>query len=354
MATRRRQSPRKQTDAKSRSSQPPAPRAPGDVASAAFPVVGIGASAGGLEALQELLGQVPSDGDMAFVVVSHQRTGHASLLPELLAKRTFMPVVEAADGARLQPNTVYLAPPDRDLAIDKGGFRLSEPRGEERPHLPIDHFFRSLAEEVGSDAVGIVLSGSGTDGTLGLKAIKGHAGMTMAQEVATARYAGMPQSAIASGAVDYVRGPAAMAEVLSTYVNRRRLIAEAPERESPQSWQRILQLLQGRTGTDFSVYKAGTMRRRLERRIHVNQLGGLDEYLRYLQANPHELDALFHELLIGVTNFFRDPDAFAVLKAKGLPLLPDGRPEGAVIRVWVAGCSTGEEAYSLAIGCAST
>ncbi|HEX6211253.1 MAG TPA: chemotaxis protein CheB, partial [Methylomirabilota bacterium] len=276
-------------------------------------VVGVGASAGGLEALEEFFDAVPAESGLAFVVISHQRPGHVSLLPELLGKHATIPVVEAASGVRLQADHVYLAPPGRSLLLRQGELHFSEPESAgSHLTLPIDSFFRSLAADRGSDAIGIVLSGSGSDGTRGLNAIKGDAGMTIAQDPASARYASMPQSAIAAGAVDYVLRPRDMPEVLLSYVRRARQ-ALPMSRESSQAWQRLLLLLQERSGVDFSAYKVGTAQRRVERRMHVNQVATLGEYLRYLQANPAEADALFGELLIGVTSFFRDPGAFEVL-----------------------------------------
>ena len=311
-------------------------------------VVGVGASAGGLEALEEFFDAVPVQSGLAFVVVSHQRPGHVSLLPELLGKHARIPVVEAASGMRLQADHVYLGPPGSRLSLRQGELHVAGPVAAE-PHapLPIDSFFRSMAADLGPDAIGIVLSGSGSDGTLGLNAIKGHAGMTIAQDPGSARYASMPQSAIATGAVDYVYRPRDMPEALLKYVHRVRQ-ALPMSQASPQVWQRILHLLQERSGVDFSVYKVGTAQRRVERRMHVNQVATLGEYLQYLEANSSEVDALFSELLIGVTSFFRDPGAFEVL-ARELPALLDGRPEGSSVRLWVAGCSTGEEAYAMGI-----
>jgi two-component system, chemotaxis family, CheB/CheR fusion protein len=311
-------------------------------------VVGVGASAGGLEALEEFFDAVPVQSGLAFVVVSHQRPGHVSLLPELLGKHARIPVVEAASGMRLQADNVYLGPPGSRLSLRQGELHVAGPVAAE-PHapLPIDSFFRSMAADLGPDAIGIVLSGSGSDGTLGLNAIKGHAGMTIAQDPGSARYASMPQSAIATGAVDYVYRPRDMPEALLKYVHRVRQ-ALPMSQASPQVWQRILHLLQERSGVDFSVYKVGTAQRRVERRMHVNQVATLGEYLQYLEANSSEVDALFSELLIGVTSFFRDPGAFEVL-ARELPALLDGRPEGSSVRLWVAGCSTGEEAYAMGI-----
>jgi two-component system CheB/CheR fusion protein len=317
-------------------------------ASGSLVVVGIGASAGGLEALEEFFAAVPARSGLAFVVVSHQRSGHVSLLPELLGKHATIPVVEAARGMLVQADHAYLAPPGSNLILRQGELHFTEPgAAEPRVALPIDSFFRSMAADRGPDAIGIVLSGSGSDGTLGLNAIKGHDGMTIAQEPGSARYASMPQSAIAAGAVDYVCRPRDMPEVLLRYVRRAR---QAPpmSRASPQVWQRILLLLQERSGVDFSVYRVGTAERRVERRMHVNQVATLGEYLRFLQENPSEVAALFGELLIGVTSFFRDPGAFEVLAGE-LPALLDGRPEGSSVRLWVAGCSTGEEAYSMGI-----
>jgi two-component system, chemotaxis family, CheB/CheR fusion protein len=326
----------------------PTPDRPGPSSPAersGFLVVGIGASAGGLEALEQFFSAVPANSGLAFIVVSHQRPGGTSLLPQLLGKRAAIPVVESTNGIRVEPNRLYLAPPGSHMALRDGKLVIPEATGSEpRVALPIDYFFRSLAEDRGPDAVGIVLSGAGGDGTLGLKAIKGHAGMTLAQDATSARYTSMPQSAFAAGAVDYVRRPQEMADVLLAYARRAR---QAPT-ENTQAWHRIILLLQDRSGVDFGAYKLGTAQRRLERRMHVNQIASVGDYLRYLQANSHELDALFSELLIGVTSFFRDPLAFEAL-AQALPAMLDDRADGSPVRVWVPGCSTGEEAYGIGI-----
>jgi two-component system CheB/CheR fusion protein len=328
---------------------PPAAKVGFRAANGSFSIVGIGASAGGLAALGEFFVPAPPDIGVAFVVVSHQPSGHVSLLPDLLQKHTAMPVVEATDGMRVAPNHVYLSAPGRTLAMLQGALHVMDPDSDGRVALPIDYFFRSLADDQGERAIGVILSGTGTDGTLGLKAIKAHAGMTMAQEAQTAKYAGMPESAIRSGAVDYVRPTGSMVEQIRTFLtgvasrDAQRLAGDSPV------LGRIFVALRDRTGHDFSVHKATTSRRRIERRMNVHQIETIEEYLRYLQINPQEIDALFRELLIGVTSFFRAPAAFDSLARTGLPKLLESRPDGTDVRVWVPGCSTGEEAYSLAI-----
>src|SRR3984893_14860255 len=326
----------------------PATKVGSRAADGRFPIVGIGASAGGLAALGEFFAPAPLDIDVAFVVVSHQPSGHVSLLPDLLQKHTKMPIVEATDGMRVAPNHVYLSAPGRTLAMLQGVLHVMDPDSDGRVALPIDYFFRSLADDQGDRAIGVILSGTGTDGTLGLKAIKEHAGMTMAQEPQVAKYAGMPESAIRSGAVDYVRPAGSMVEQIRTFLtgvasrDAQRLAGGSPV------LGRIFVALRDRTGHDFSVHKASTSRRRIERRMDVHQLETIEEYLRYLQVNPPEIDALFRELLIGVTSFFRDPAAFDSLARGLLPLL-EARADGTDVRVWGPGCSTGEEAYSLAM-----
>ncbi len=336
---------------KSAASTATAPRAP--AALKPFPIVGLGASAGGLEALEKFLSHVPPDCGIGFVVVTHQHPGHTSLLPELLGKCTRMRVKLAADGMAVQPNTVYLSLPDGYLAILHGTLHLMEPDETGLLRLPIDYFFRSLAEDQKEKAIGIVLSGTGTDGTLGLKAIKGATGMTMAQEPDSAKYAGMPSSAIATGLVDYVLPVEQLPQRLIAYTQGPYLAATdhelGGEEGLSEPMQKILVLLRARTGHDFSNYKTNTIRRRIERRINVHQLQGPLQYLRLLQENPHELDLLFKELLIGVTNFFRDAEAFSALAKTVIPKLLAAHPADAPVRAWAAGCASGEEAYSLAM-----
>lgn len=340
--------------------------------SGTFPVVGIGASAGGLEALEELLDNMPADTGMAFVVVTHQHPGHTSLLPELLGRDTEMPVTEAADGTVLEANHVYVAPPGWHLAMLNGTVHRMELASEPAPRLPIDYFFRSLAQDQKERAICIVLSGTGTDGTLGLRAIKGESGMAMVQEPQSARYAGMPASAQGTGLADYVLSPAAMPQQLVAYArgpylsSRTRQSLDGVGSGQPKSgdfgyesadfgyvpaepMQKIFLLLRNRTGHDFSDYKANTIRRRIERRMNVHQLEKPKQYVRYLQENPHEIDTLFKELLISVTSFFRDPESWEALAAGPLPELLKSRPDNYTLRAWVPGCATGEEVFSLAI-----
>jgi|CXWL01.1.fsa_nt_gi two-component system CheB/CheR fusion protein len=315
-----------------------------------FLIVGIGASAGGLEAMEEFFRHMSSSSGMAFVVVSHQHAGHVSLLPCLLGKYTAMPIVEAADGREVEANHVYVAPGGSNLAILHGVLHCMEPVSQERVPLPIDYFFRSLAEDQKQRAVGIILSGTGTDGTVGLRAIKAESGMTIAQDPQSAKYQGMPSSAIAAGVVDVVKPADRMSEPLQAYAGGlTRPVLPIPEPDPFQTLRKIFILLRDRTGNDFALYKENTIHRRIERRMNVHQIETLKQYLRFLLANPHELDALFQELLIGVTSFFRDSEAFDVLEQKVLPSLLEGTADGATLRLWVAGCSTGEEVYSLAI-----
>ncbi len=318
---------------------------------AAFPIVGIGSSAGGLEALEEFFSHLPPDPQIAFAVVSHQHPSHASLLPEILRRWTPLPVMEASDGLKVEPNAVYLPPPGSRMAILHAVLHLMESGQGERPFLPIDYFFRSLAEDQQDQAIGIVLSGTGTDGSLGLKAIKGESGMTMAQEPRSAKYAGMPQSAIDAGVVDFVLPAVELGRQLCDYLHRRHLVVGGPALDSDgvRDFNKILLYLRDRTGNDFSQYKNNTTRRRIERRMDIHRIATLAHYLRYLQSDHAEVEALFQELLIGVTSFFRDPTVFEALAVQGLPKLLDDKPDGYNIRVWVAACSTGEEAYSIAM-----
>ena len=291
---------------------------------------------------------------MAFVVVTHMDPHATSLLPELLSRVTRMPVCEATDGQVLTANTVMVMPPGKYLTIEQGLLRVRD--AIMTPHevpLPIDTFFRSLAEDQQEKAMGIILSGTGTDGTLGAKAIKSMGGIIMVQDAQSARFPGMPQSAVAAGLVDYVLAPDQMPAALLTYVRgsylTRSATAPATLAISPEVLQEILSLLHSHTGHSFTAYKISTILRRIERRLNLHQMTQADHYLRYVREHPEELDTLFQELLIGVTSFFRDPEAFTVLASTVLPALLANKRDGAPVRVWVAGCATGEEAYSLAM-----
>ena len=315
-------------------------------------VVGIGCSAGGLEACDQFLAHLPPDTGMAFVVVSHLDPDHKGILPELLQRHTAMKVCQAEDGMRVWPNRVYVIPPNVDLSMLHGKLQLLEPSAPRGLRLPIDFFFKHLAQDRGEHSVGIILSGMGTDGSQGLKAIKEQMGLAMAQDPASAKYDGMPRSALATGLVDIVAPAAELPAKLAGFVGHAVAFPRLPppdEGKSSSALQKIFVLLRARTGVDFSAYKPATIYRRLERRMGVHQLQPLSRYVRYLQENPQEMDLLFRELLIGVTGFFRDPDAFETLRTKAFPRLLENKPPGSSLRVWTPGCSTGEEPYSLAM-----
>jgi two-component system CheB/CheR fusion protein len=311
-----------------------------------FPIVGVGASAGGLEAFTRLLKALPADTGMAFVLVQHLAPSHASALAEILARATSMPVSEVEDDSTVEPNRVYVIPPGQNMVISRGTLQIM-PREAHGQQRPIDKFFRALAEDQGHRAIGVVLSGTASDGTLGLQAIKGDGGITFAQDD-TAQHVGMPQSAIASGCVDFVLSPEGIANEI-TRIGRHpyRLAPAKPESES--SFKAILQLLRRATGVDLGGYKASTLHRRVNRRMVLQKKEGLAEYLALLRENPAELEALYQDILIRVTRFFRDPESFEVLKRDVFPRLIEGRSPNDPLRIWTLGCSTGEEAYSLAI-----
>ncbi len=318
---------------------------------AAFPIVGIGSSAGGIEALEEFFRNLPLEPGAAFVVVSHQHAGHASLLPDILRRWTPLSVVEATDGLSLIPNTIYLPPPGSRLAILHAVLHLMEAGDGVRPLLPIDYFFSSLSEDQQGRAVGIILSGTGTDGSLGLKAIRAESGLTMAQEPRSAKFAGMPQNAIALGVVDFVSPAAELGRQLCNFFRNRKVIypGKALDSDGKRDLEKILVYLRDRIGNDFSLYKDNTTLRRIERRMNLHQIDTLATYARYLQSDPVEVEILFRELLIGVTSFFRDAPFYDALEREGLPQLLNDTPEGYQMRAWVPACSTGEEAYSLAM-----
>ena len=318
-----------------------------------FPVVGMGASAGGLEALEKFFKEMPSDANISFVVIQHLAPKYKSIMGSLLEKGTAMKVLEITDGVAIEPNTIYLNPPDRDVQMINGALHLSAPLKTAGVRLPIDFFFRSLAEDQGENAICIIISGTGTDGTLGLKAIKGEGGIAFVQEESQARYDGMPRSAIDTGLVDYILPVEQMPEELLKYVKHPYIKGPAkvvtPEEKFSNIMHKVFLIIRSATGHDFSNYKQNTIRRRIERRMAVHQIETIDTYLTYLRQNPVEVETLYKDLLIGVTNFFRDPDAFETLDKEVIRKILKAKDVESSIRVWVPGCSTGEEAYSIAI-----
>lgn len=319
-----------------------------------FPMVGIGASAGGLEAFEKLLTHLPPDSGMAFIIVQHLDPTHESILTELLQKYTRMPVLQVTHQTSVETNHVYVIPPNANLELRGGVLHLVKPNMPRGLRLPIDHFFRSLATDQGERAICIILSGTGTDGTLGMKSIKEEGGLAIAESLESARYEGMPSSAINTGLVDLVLPPEKIAQQLIAYVKRSFASWNHEIRQFAPGisdhLQNVFFLLKNHTGHDFSGYKENTIARRIERRMTINQFFKVEDYLRHLQNAPIEIEALFRELLIGVTNFFRDRSAFEYLEQNIIPsLFSEQRENRRQIRVWIPGCSTGEEAYSVAI-----
>jgi len=319
----------------------------------AFFVVGVGASAGGLEALGKFFEGMPPDCGMAFVVIQHLSPDHRSFMVELLSRQTRLPVHRAEDGTRVEQGHIYLIPPRTNLKMHQGRL-LHVPADSSRGvNLAIDIFFRSLAEDVGSRAVGVVLSGTGSDGTMGIRAIKEVGGLVMVQSEGSAQFDGMPRSAIATGLADFVLPPEEMPEQLLRFVRHpfaaRQELIQREEGSTDVTMRRLFLRLRERTGVDFSFYKASTIDRRVARRISVNQLHSLKEYESFVQRFPEELDQLFNEFLIGVTNFFRDPESWDTLAQEVVPGILARGSEQEAVRVWVPACATGEEAYSLAM-----
>jgi two-component system CheB/CheR fusion protein len=317
-----------------------------------FPIVGIGASAGGLEALEQFLRQVPEGCGMAFVIVQHLDPTHKGIMAELLQRTTGMEVFQVKDRLRVKPNCVYVIPPNKDMSILHGVLHLFAPTAPRGLRLPIDFFLRSLAEDRQGASIGVILSGMGSDGTMGLRAIKEKAGVTLVQEPASARFDSMPRSAIEAGLADLVAPAEELPAKIIDYLRHTLSITKTdlPLEEKDQSaLEKVLILLRSRTGHDFSLYKKNTVYRRIERRMGIHQIDRIASYVRYLQENSQEVELLFKELLIGVTSFFRDPAAWEQIREVAIPALLSGRPAGGVLRAWSAGCSTGEEAYSLAI-----
>lgn len=320
-----------------------------------FPIVGIGASAGGLEACTALLKALPVNPGMAFVLVQHLDPHHESILHKLLSKTTEMPVIQVEDGMVLEPNHVYVIPPNNDMAVRERTLRLLSRRRTAGRHLPINRFFASLAEDQKSAAIGVILSGTASDGTVGLQAIKSEGGVAFAQDPKSAGYPGMPESAILAGCVDFVLRPEEIARELIRlehlpYAKRTAAVLEAePPLVGAADLQRIIHILRTATGVDFNLYKTGTIKRRVARRMILHKIESLQHYGQYLEQNAVEVQALYQDIFIHVTSFFREPEAFAALQRRVFPRLMANRPQGEPLRIWVPGCSTGEEAYSIAI-----
>jgi two-component system CheB/CheR fusion protein len=308
-----------------------------------------------LEAFTELLRALPPDTGMAFVLIQHLEVQHESMLTELLSQVTRMPVTEVRHGTRVKPNHVYVIRANADLSLAGGILRTAGRKAAAGRHLPIDHFFRTLAEAQGHLAIGVVLSGTASDGTLGLKAIQAAGGITFAQEPKSAKFDGMPKSALLAGCVDFVLPPERIASALSHITLRSHAGRQTLEKADPlvpawdEDWMRLFKLLRDVSGTDFTFYRKSTIRRRIARRIALRKIERLSDYVKLIEGDRKELDALYNDLLIQVTSFFRDPDVFRALRNRILPQILKRKPAGDPIRVWVPGCSSGEEVYSIAI-----
>ena len=314
--------------------------------SSEFPIVGMGASAGGLEAFEAFFRHLPANSGMAFVLVQHLDPSHISILTEILQRATTMRVIEVTDQMVVEPDRVYVIPPNRDMALLHGILQLSTPAQKRGYRLPIDTFLHSLAEDQGKRAIGIILSGMGTDGTLGLRAILDNGGISLVQEPTTAKFDCMPSSAINAGLATHVAAPDQMPDLLFPPSSRK---STQPAPDTISGMNQIMLLLRSGTSHDFSGYKKSTIGRRIERRMAHHNIEDINVYARYLKGKPSEVQSLFKELLINVTSFFRDPQAFALLKSEILPQILADKPDDYVLRLWVAGCATGEEAYSIAM-----
>ncbi len=331
---------------------------PGEIETAPFPIVGIGASAGGFEALTQMLQSLPSNTGMAFVFIQHLDPEHKSMLPKLLSKATEMPVVEARDGLKVQANNLYVIPPKSDIGVQNGVLQILSRKKTGGRYLPVDYFLSSLAEDQRGRAIGVILSGTASDGTIGLQAIKAEGGITFAQDDESSKYYGMPGSAIASGCVDFVLPPDRIGKELARLARHPYIGLPHPAKVLDQvealpagedDYRKILHLLRTASGVDFTYYKTGTIRRRIARRMVLQKIESMKKYVDYLLANRAELESLFQDILIHVTSFFREPETFKVLQARTFPSILAAKKQGEAIRIWVPGCSTGEEVYSLAI-----
>jgi two-component system CheB/CheR fusion protein len=318
-----------------------------------FPVVGVGASAGGLEAFKRLIKAIPENSGMAYILVQHLEPTHESILPDILQKVTRIPIHEITNNVRVEPNIIYIIPSNKLLTANDGILQLKPRRPKNEKNMPIDVFFTSLAEVHQSHAIGVILSGTATDGTLGLKAIKDHGGITFAQDQESAAFKSMPQSAIDAEVVDFILTPEEIpSQLLGLSQTLKTHLTNEPEDllgKKDDAFRQILSLLRLRKGADFTYYKQTTIRRRIVRRMGLNNMTNISDYLSHIKDNKSEQDVLYQDLLIPVTEFFRDPNAFDMISEIVFPLLLKDRDETIPIRIWVAGCSTGEEAYSIAI-----
>lgn len=316
-----------------------------------FQVVGIGASAGGLEALEQFFAKMKENSGMAYIVIQHLDPTHKGMMPELLQRFTSMDVLQAKDNLRIRPNCVYVIPPNKSMSVFNGILHLFAPIEERGLRLPVDYFFRSLAEDYQENSIGIILSGMGSDGSAGVRSIKEKGGIVMVQDPATAKYSGMPRSAIEAVMADFVAPADELAEKLLVFLKHKPVINTQPSTKiaGRNTLDKIIILLRTRTGHDFSQYKKNSISRRIERRMGVHKIDKISQYIRFLQENPRELDVLFKELLIGVTNYFRDPAVWNYLRDKVFSSFFEKLPNHYALRAWVPACSTGEEAFSLAI-----
>ena len=317
-------------------------------------IVGVGASAGGLEALEAMFGAMPTDTGMAFVIQQHLSPDFESRMQELLARATKLQVSTATDGSKLLANAIYLAPPNKEMMLSGDTLLLTDRDSRLAFTLPIDHFFRSLAQEAGSRAIGVILSGTGSDGRRGVHAIHESGGSVIAQDPESAKFDGMPKSAIATGVVDAVLEPedvgaALMHHAAQAGLGTRLSFVREPPPDEEGGLGAILNLLRAEYGIDFAHYKLSTVLRRVERRISLGNIDDVIAYAEQLRESPAELNALYRDLLIGVTRFFRDGQAFEVIERDVVPALLDKYGPDEEIRVWVSGCATGEEPYSLAM-----
>ena len=314
--------------------------------SRSFPIVGIGSSAGGLEALEIFLKNIPLKSGMAFVIVQHLDPTHKGIMVELLQRVTDLDVVQVTDCLRIEPDHVYLIPPNKDMSVLHGSLHLLDmvqPRGL---RLPIDFFFRSMADDMQQRSIGVILSGMGSDGTLGLRDIKEKGGGVFVQEPSSAKFDGMPRSAIEAGLADVIAPVEKLPSAIINYLHHFPLYTKpdiSHEIKVQSALEKVVILLRTQTGHDFSLYKKNTVYRRIERRMGIHQIDKIIDYVHFLQGNPQETELLFKELLIGVTSFFRDPAVWETLKTQAIPSLLSSRPSGGTIRAWVTGCSTGEK-----------